>query len=595
MKKFYSLIVLLLLCVSAAQAKYTYWGYGDKTISSVNGAATAGKAAIYIPAELAKFYVGKTVTGVRFGLAANVQSLSVFITTDLYGAPIATKEADVAVSGLNSAVKFDSPYTITGEGFYIGYEYKGTENALGCSNLANLSGNGNWTNFGDGWVNNGVKSNALNIYARIEGETLPVDLSLVDVKDIAVKENTPFKITGRLLNQSASNVSAYRIGYSIDGGTEEFADFEDEIKMRSEGFFEILHDGVSGKGNHTVKVRLVSVDGEPDVYDGNNSATVSLLGTTVSVVKRVLMEEFTGINCGWCPRGIVSIDQCIERYPDNFIAIAKHNYYQETPEALKSPTYDYDLTGTWPYCTVDRIFTFDPVPANSLTNVNAALELGTVVGLDAVATFVPENDNRVNVKATAQFTLADKEANYRFAFAVVEDGITGYRQNNAYAGGSNGEMGGFEDKGSSASVTLNHVARSGYGVKEGIENSIPQSVNEFNPIVYSTVLDLPSTVLNRDNIKVVAFIINKKKGTIENAVQVKVTEQGETAIADVNATQKPDIAVVGGAVLADGFDGKLSVYTIDGKQIANENLSRGVYVVCGTGAEKTFVKKIVVM
>lgn len=178
MKKFYSLIVLLLLCVSAAQAKYTYWGYGDKTISSVNGAATAGKAAIYIPAELAKCYVGKTVTGVRFGLAANVQSLSVFITTDLNGAPIATKEADVAVSGLNSAVKFDSPYTITGEGFYIGYEYKGTENALGCSNLANLSGNGNWTNFGDGWVNNGVKSNALNIYARIEGETFPLTLAL---------------------------------------------------------------------------------------------------------------------------------------------------------------------------------------------------------------------------------------------------------------------------------------------------------------------------------------------------------------------------------------------------------------------------------
>ena len=120
-------------------------------------------------------------------------------------------------------------------------------------------------------------------------------------------------------------------------------------------------------------------------------------------------------------------------------------------------------------------------------------------------------------------------------------------------------------------------------------------MNEYNPINYSTVLDLPSTVINPDNIKVVAFIINKKKGSIENAVQVNVTEQGETAIADVNATQTPDIAVVGGAVVAEGFDGKLCVYTIDGKQIANENLSRGVYVVRGTGAEKTFVKKIVVM
>lgn len=594
MRKLTSLLLLMLLCVSAAEAKFTYWGYSNKTVASAFGSGTKGKAAIYIPAEVAKHYVGLQVTGVRVGLSANADELTTFVSRDLNAAPIASKKQTSSFSGLNGVTKFDTPYTITGEGFYVGYEYSGDKTAIGCSSVANVSGNGNWTDTGSGWVNNGTKTKALNIQARIEGDDIPFDMNIVEVKDIAVKENSPFVITGTLVNQSAAKVYGYKMAYSIDGGEEKTVDFDTTVGERTETTFNIDVDGVSGKGQHRLNVRFVSADGLTDVYEGNNTYEASLLTTTISAVKRVLMEEFTGLMCGWCPRGIVSIEACQEAFPDNFIAIAKHNYYQSTPEELKSPTYDYDADGnsTWPYCVLDRVAGFDPIPSEAKSKVQILLDLGTGAALDVKASFVPGDDRHINARATAQFTASNSESNYRFAFAIVEDGVTGYQQNNNYADGKYGEMGGFESKPHMTSLTLNHVARAGFSVKDGIENSVPTSVSEFNPVVYDMVLDVPANVQNRKNLKVVAILLNKMSGTIENAAEAAVGEDGEAAIADITSTPSPDVTVVGGKAVAEGFDGELQVMTLDGKLIANDNLQHGIYIVKGNNGKLSFVKKI---
>ncbi|HET9137402.1 MAG TPA: Omp28-related outer membrane protein, partial [Candidatus Kapabacteria bacterium] len=41
--------------------------------------------------------------------------------------------------------------------------------------------------------------------------------------------------------------------------------------------------------------------------------------------KKVLLEEFTGSWCGWCPRGIWAIQQLEEQYPGKFIVASFHN------------------------------------------------------------------------------------------------------------------------------------------------------------------------------------------------------------------------------------------------------------------------------
>ena len=97
----------MLLFVSAAEAKFTYLRYYGGTLNGY-GTAVAGKGAIYVPVEFAKCYIGKKVTGVRVGLSANTDELSVFLTRSLDEAPLLTKAAEFASSG-NNTVKFDSP------------------------------------------------------------------------------------------------------------------------------------------------------------------------------------------------------------------------------------------------------------------------------------------------------------------------------------------------------------------------------------------------------------------------------------------------------------------------------------------------------
>ena len=63
MKRISTLLLLLLLIATGASAKFTYWGYCDKDIVGTYGNQTSGKAAMYIPAEVAQKYVGLTVTG----------------------------------------------------------------------------------------------------------------------------------------------------------------------------------------------------------------------------------------------------------------------------------------------------------------------------------------------------------------------------------------------------------------------------------------------------------------------------------------------------------------------------------------------------
>lgn len=112
MKKITTLLLMLLLVATAANAKFAYWGYCDKDIVGAYGSSAYGKAAIYIPAEVAQLYKGCQLTGVRVGLAAQASKLSVFATTDLNATPFAQKVSDKANKG-NNIVKFDAAYTIT--------------------------------------------------------------------------------------------------------------------------------------------------------------------------------------------------------------------------------------------------------------------------------------------------------------------------------------------------------------------------------------------------------------------------------------------------------------------------------------------------
>lgn len=139
-KKILLILPLLLFAITQQlQAVTCNWGYCNSVVNDQFGSVNKGKGAIYIPAEISKMYEGKQLSYVRVGLAAKAKTVKVFVTKDLNGEYIATRTQRDQLSGFNE-IKFAEPWTIDGEGFYIGYEFESDDYALGASTMYNENG-----------------------------------------------------------------------------------------------------------------------------------------------------------------------------------------------------------------------------------------------------------------------------------------------------------------------------------------------------------------------------------------------------------------------------------------------------------------------
>ena len=177
---------------------------------------------------------------------------------------------------------------------------------------------------------------------------------------------------------------------------------------------------------------------------------------------------------------------------------------------------------------------------------------------------------------------------------MIENDVTGYKQRNAYAGSTKSYYG-WEKKGKEVELDLQHVIRLGYEVNEGISDVFPKQINSGDAFSHTVELNLPKNIQNYKNLKLIAFVIDRNSKYVENVVEVPIKEMQptETAIRDINNVETPAITFLNGYIDALNFDGKISVYTVDGKAVANTNLKPGMYIVRLTKGKQTFVKKIV--
>lgn len=589
---------MLLFAVTAANAKYTYWGYAGKTAADLPYGSIGtrqGKAAIYIPAEVAQMYKGLKVTGMRFSLTDKAETVKAFVAEDLNAVYATEKMADMGNKGLNS-VFFDEAYTITGEPFYLGYEYTSDINVVGVTD--EYCEGANFTDFGSGWTDNTKltpdNAPALALQMRVEGTELPVDVAICGVKKVVTNVGSTYQIKGKLLNFAAAKITSLRIGYTIGNAEEQFADIAQTIAARAEDEFAITCNAPDAKGCENMKVRLVEVNGKEDAYAANNTYASTIVTANVQMTKRVYMEEYTGIKCPWCVRGIEEISQNHTKFPGQFVAIAKH-CYNGTPTELQCSSYTYGISGGFPKGTYDRRRTnsLDTTDKNELY-VKAFINKGSVLGIDAIATFAPDNVSKVTATAVVKFNSEQTNANYGLAFAVIENDVTGYKQRNAYSGSVKSYYG-WEKKGDNIAIDLQHVVRLGYETNEGISDVFPKKINSGDAFSHTIELNLPKNIQNYKNLKLIAFVIDRNSKYVENVVEVPIKEMQptETAIRDINNVETPAITFLNGYIDALDFDGKIRVYTVDGKAVANTNLKPGMYIVRLTKGKQTFVKKIV--
>lgn len=588
MKKIFSVLMLLVAFAFSANAitSSCFWGYCNNTVADEFGSKTSGKAAIYIPAEVAQMYKGKTVTAVRVGLAAMANNVTVFITKDLNGESVTTKKAGKLYKGWEE-VKLSTSYEIDGDGFYVGYIYEGDNNSLGRSTM--YSENGCWADFGDGWKNYATdpaySASALTIQAKITGEDMPKDLWIYASRNIIVKKNESCKIPFGILNLSSGLVRKFVLAYSVDGGQEVEREFSATIGSNTEKELYIDYPGFDEFGTHTIDLRIVSVDGAPDAYEGNNKVQTTVKVMSAVPLQRMVVEEGTGTWCQYCPMGIVGLADMYSKYPEQFIGIAVHKQDEFATSSYNS----LNFSG-YPNCYVNRVLSSQMKPSSSMleTAYKAVTAQSPNVGVELSAKFVDESKKAIEATAYTTFYSDRKGMSYRISFVLTESGMMAY-QVNGYAGTS-GEMGGFENMGSYAYVSMDHVARMNYSYA-GYEGSVPTNASADETTEFTQILDVPSSVVNPDNTTLVALLIDSSTGQIENAAEVKIKNSTD-GISDVMSEGYPRLSLVDGKLSVEGFAGNVSLYDLNGMQVSTSSVAPGIYVVKAVAGGKTLVRKV---
>lgn len=268
--------------------------------------------------------------------------------------------------------------------------------------------------------------------------------------------------------------------------------------------------------------------------------------------RRVVVEEGTGMWCGYCPRGIVAMRQMREKYPDSFIGIAVHY-----DDVLGTAVADYCNSlhfPSFPSAYVNRTtLCGDPMPQDAEGRFSIADGLERYF-LEAMKVCPPAeltlawtllDNGQLGLLADARFAINAEDADYRFAAVAVEDEVSQptYYQTNYYSD-SAVPLGGFESEAKTIKpYTFEEVARAALLPFEGAEGDIPAHIEADRH--YSAMKQLKApTFSNLSHARVVLMLIDAHTGEIVNAVQASAVSSSEfdavvSGVAPVRSELRP--------------------------------------------------------
>ena len=258
--------------------------------------------------------------------------------------------------------------------------------------------------------------------------------------------------TVSILNAGQNPLTSFDVNLAYNG--QNYAQNITGVNVASISSYELSIPNIS------LVAGISNINGGNDANANDNTLTQAVDPVVPAAGKIVVGEEATGTWCQWCPRGAVFMDLFANQYEGFWAGIAVHN---GDPMVVA----DYDagigtLIGGYPSAVVDRLGDVDPSQMSS--DFFTRLQTAPKGVLTNGATYDPST-RLLNISVSTEMLQATN-GSYKVACALTEDGVTGtgagYNQANAYAGGNNGVMGGYENLPSSvpaAQMVYDHVAR----------------------------------------------------------------------------------------------------------------------------------------
>jgi thiol-disulfide isomerase/thioredoxin len=262
-------------------------------------------------------------------------------------------------------------------------------------------------------------------------------------------------------------------------------------------------------GSHTVTAEYYTVASTPLVINFHD-------GTEINFRKRMLIEDYTGTWCGYCPRVAWAIE-LVHQQTDDAVAVAIHGPSSDPSNAGYDPYY-FDAT------ELTTLLNFSGYPQGYLNRMTRwkALQPNNV---DQAIAFTQGENPKMGVAITSDVTDGnitmdvnvrfgkDFGNNLRLVVYVVENGLI-YEQHNytSYYGGED-ILHDFEH---------NHVLRSSLTplLGEAIDANQTKTAQTYTR---TFEVPVPANVANAANIEFIAFVVDENN----NVVNVRKAHPGE--------------------------------------------------------------------
>lgn len=519
--------------------------------------------------------VGKKISGIRalVSTAEGLESTSLWLSKELtlekvggvkvtvpdtYSAEVAPEAVNVAETQYGQlSVNLDTPYELTADGIYVGYSLtvpaveKGESLSDGQKAPVVVSPSDNplslymriskdllkWTPYND-------RINvAAAIYVTIEGEFAEYSVGIRDLADAYAEVSKEFAVKATLSNIGIAEVSSLEYTYTVAGASHEGkVDLDSPLapSLTASYSVELPVEGIAEYGDFDMEMTVTKVNGMAN----ENAAATASCGVKVLPfvpVHRPMLEEFTGLWCGWCTRGYWAMEKLNEIYGDGVVLAAYHN---GDPMQV-TDSYPVSVDG-FPSSTLNRRGTVDPYygyPEREFgmkDNVQASIDTPVLADIAVEAVYIDEDQTKIAVTATATFLEELQDAGYKVGYLLICNGLTApnWIQSNyfpnyasSYAGTDLEVLTKWPAKVSG--LVFNDVVVDADGMM-GVEGSVPAEIAYNSPYQTEFEYDIADNKLvqDKDNVYVAAFIINPD-GTILNSNKAKVT--GTNALHRVDA------------------------------------------------------------
>ena len=460
---------------------------------------------------------------------------------------------DAVVENNQLLVTFAEPYTITDEGVYVGYSFK----------VDNLTGDTSYPIIVSSETNpNGLYLHTSRTYRSWEAKSeslgavsvMTVELS-GDFYENSVgiyafgEQNSEAGKTGEakltLVQNGSSVVNSIDFSYEVAGqeGTGHY-DFAEPMAAQYDKKQEITLPipAVAEVGSYPLTFTVTKVNGA----DNTNvlaSATATLNVMPFIPVHRPLLEEYTGMWCGYCPRGFVGLELMNEKYPDLFVGVPYHN--GDILEIMPVTEYPNNVPG-FPDAWLDRVHETDAYHGDSNSGYDFAMDdvyLARAAevapaSVDVEADWTDDAQQTVNVTATVTFVKDVSDVDYRMAYILVADDLHGesadwlqsnYFSGNTYYADSEG-MDIFVNGGSTVEgLHFSDVAVMTSDIG-GIAGSLPSEMKTATPATHTYRFDIANAlntsgepiIQDKSKLRVVAVLVDAATGEVLNSNKCSV-------------------------------------------------------------------------